>query len=697
MKPFRSSLPFLSACVLTPMVPQWALADSVDESTLDEIVVSADFRPTLASETAVSLTDIDAATMDARGAEHLEDVLGLAPNVNLSAGASRGQFFQIRGMGSRSQFNAPINPSVGLIIDGVDFSRTGGAATLFDMESVEVLRGPQGTRFGSNGLAGTINLQSKAPTDQVEAHAQLGLADYNTRDLGVAVGGALVEDKLLGRLSVFSHQSDGYMKNDYLNRRNTQEQDETTLRGKLSWLASDDLTIDLSYLYLNIDNGYDAFTLDNSRTSVSDDPGQDQQHTHALSIKSQWEADERFLVETEWTYLNSDIIYSYDADWGYAGQFDDALYPYVGTQRFDRARDNASAEIRLVSNPEGRIFNKSTDWVVGIYRINQDESFKETSDYGVFGTPPVLSGDYLTQNSSVYGQLDTHLTDKLTLVTGARVEYFKAKYDDNTALSIHTGEVLFGGKLGLNYQVTPEHLLFTSLSRGYKAGGVNNTAALPTDQRDFETEYNLTLELGAKSRWLDDRLTTDLTLFYTQRRDAQVNEYVQIGPQFISYTDNAAKATHQGIEASLDWLVSYDVRLMASVGLLDAEFDRYAPNGESMKGRDVAHAPNYTYSLGSEVYLTDAWTLRANVEGKDAFYFSDNHDARSKSYATVNASAQYVQGEWSVTLWARNLFDKDYYTRGFYFGNNPANGYQDERYVQYGEPRMVGLTLAYDY
>ena len=291
-----------------------------DDHDLPAMVVSADFRPATALETPVSLTTIDEEIIEARNAQHIEEILNLAPNVNVSSGASRGQYYQIRGIGERSQFNAPLNPSVGLIIDGVDFSRTGGAGTLFDVESVEILRGPQGTKFGTNALAGTINLRSKEPTEEFQVHAEAGLAEYNTHNLGLAVGGALIENSLLGRASIYSHQSDGYMDNDFLGRDNTQNHDEVTARGKLKWLAANNLTVDLSYLHLNIDNGYDAFTLDNSRNSLSDDPGEDKQRTNALALKTDWQPNDAVIIQTEATYAKSDITYSYDVDWGFDGQ-----------------------------------------------------------------------------------------------------------------------------------------------------------------------------------------------------------------------------------------------------------------------------------------------------------------------------------------------------------------------------------------
>jgi outer membrane receptor protein involved in Fe transport len=667
----------------------------VTPQDLPTLIVSADFRPATALETPISLTTLDAETIESRGAQHIEDVLNLAPNVNISSGASRGQYFLIRGIGERSQFAAPLNPSVGLVIDGIDFSRTGGAATLFDIESVEVLRGPQGTKFGTNALAGSINMQSTQPTEDFDLHFETGIAEYGTRNIGIAVGGALVENTLLGRGSIYSHDSDGYMDNDFLNRDDTQKHDEVTARGHLKWLASDDLTVDFNILHLDIDNGYDAFTLDNSRTSQSDQPGQDKQQTTAFALKTDWQASNAVKVQTAITYVDSDITYSYDADWGYVGQFDDSLWPYVGFEEFKRERNNYSFELRALSDEAGRIFNGSTNWTIGLYHLRQDEDFSQDSDFGDYGAT-YLAGNYETKNTALFGQLDTYLSDKLTLVTGARVEYFEADYSDSNDLDINPDEVLFGGKIGLNYQASDNQLFYTSLSRGYKSGGVNNNASLTPSQREIETEYMWSLEAGIKSKWLEGNLITNVSAFYMKRKDAQVKDSTAIGVQFIDFIDNAAEADHIGIEADFDWLVNDKLRLMGSLGLLDAEFEDY-DNPPVTSGRRTAHAPSYQFSLGGEVYLNNNWTFRTNVEGKDEFYYSNSHNEKSNSFALVNASLDYARNNWKLSLWGRNLFDKDYYTRGFYFGNDPAIGYEATNYVQYGDPRVVGLTFTYDY
>lgn len=674
-----------------------ALAEEPESSVMmPDFVVSADFRPTEAAETPVSLTEIDEATIEARNAQHLESVLNLAPNVNVSSGSSRGQFYQIRGIGERSQFNAPLNPSVGLVIDGIDFSRTGGAATMFDIESVEILRGPQGTKFGTNALAGTIFLRSKEPTEEFDMQAQAGVGNYDSRNLGIAVGGPLIDNTLLGRISIYGHQSDGYMENEYLDRDDTMEQDELTLRGKLRWLVHEDLTLDFSYLHLDIDNGYDAFTLDNSRHSQANEPGRDQQNTHALALSADWQVSDALILQSDISALDSDITYSFDVDWSHPGQFDPALNPRAIFNQYDRERDNYAIDVRALSDDAGRIFGGTTDWTLGLYHIDQDEHFDQSSNGA-----RVVEGDYDTLNTALYTQFDVHLSESLTLIAGARLEKFDAEYRDSDNLRINTDEVLKGGKIGLNYQANEDHFLYTSFSRGYKSGGVNNDDGLTLGQRKFDSEYNYTLEAGIKSFWLEGDLMTSLAVFYTDRQDAQIKSSTLVGANdFVTYIDNAASAIHQGIEASADWLITDEVRILATLGYLDAKFEDYAGNGGDMEGRQVAHAPEYTYSLGTEYYLNNEWTLRANIEGKDDFYFSDSHNAKADAYSILNASADYTQGNWSLVLWARNLLDEEYATRGLYFDNNPTGGYQlnaPERYIQHGEPRVFGVTLKYDY
>jgi outer membrane receptor protein involved in Fe transport len=696
------------------MTSAFFIADATAETNSTELpsmIVSADFRPSQNYDAAVSISSIDDGVIRDRGAQHIEDILNLTPNVNISSGASRGQYFQIRGIGERSEFKAPLNPSVGLFIDGIDFSRTGGAATLFDIQRVEILRGPQGTQYGANGMAGTINLFSTQPSNEFDIKFQSTLADYNTRTVGVAVGGPLAKDKLLGRFSVHSHQSDGYMENAFLGKDNTQNRDEITARGHLKWLVSTALTVDLNIFHLNTDNGYDAFTLDNSRTTQSDQPGEDSQHTNAFSLKTDYRASDKVQLQSNLTYSKSDLVYSYDDDWSHKTQFPSSSYPYSGFDEYMRERENYSAELRALSNENGRIFSDTTDWTVGLFIAKQRQDLDRkyfsnevtSSAVDIFRT----TNTYETYNSALYGQLDTAITEKLTLITGLRAEYWEADYKDSDGLTDSPNEMMYGGKIGLKYQINTDHMAYGSVSKGYKAGGINVDPKLDEKYRSFDTEQLWNIEAGLKSFWLDRQLKTAITAFYMLRRDAQVKSSLQYpkddgSPGFVDYLENAAQGRNMGIELEADWLITEKFRALASVGLLKAVYDDYdnpelQSQGIKMKGRRQAHAPAYQFSLGGEYYITQDWTLRTNIEGKDEFYYSNSHNEKSSAFSIVNASLEYVKNNWTISMWGRNLFDKDYYTRGFFFGIDPSVGYDDRKYVQYGDPRVVGMTLTYDY
>ncbi|GAA0426862.1 TonB-dependent receptor [Cocleimonas flava] len=700
---FSLALTSVSASILV-LAPLLSSVSVNAADVLEEVTVTADFRPTTLEESTASISVVTEEEITKRGAQHIEDTLNAAPNVNMASGASRSRFFQIRGIGERSQFISPINPSVGLYIDGMDFSRSGGSATLFDVDQIEVIRGPQGTKYGANALAGIINIHSTEPTNERSGKIEATLGNYGKQSLGIAAGGPLIKDKLLGRFSLHTNQSDGFMENDFLDRDDTADRDEFTGRGHLKWLANDDLTVDLKVLHLDIDNGYDAFTFDNSRTTLSDEPGKDTQKTDAISLKALLDINSSVALEASASYSDSDLGYSYDEDWGYVGQFSEDLYPYSSFDEYLRNRKNTSIEGRLLSNEDGRIFNDKTDWVVGLYHAKKEEGLTRKYTY--------LESDFLsqydTENTALYGQLDTEINDKLKLITGLRVEKWKADYTDSNDNKINVDETLHGGKLGLEYELNDNHLASTSISRGYKAGGVNTDGTLPENLLDFDTEYLWNFEVGVNSSYLDDALTTRITAFYAKRKDQQVrSSIVELredgSTDFTDYIGNAAKGSNYGIEAELHWKVNDKWRLKTSLGLLQAKFDEYTDpqstaNGLDLAGRDQAHAPNYQYSLGAEYSITPKLTAGVTLEGKDGFYFSDRHNARAKAYSLINANLSYKKGDWTATLWGRNLTDKDYDVRGFgSFGNNPGNGYITETYTQKGEPRTVGLTVSLDF
>src|SRR6186713_2388865 len=165
------------------------IAGAADDEVLQQVVVTASLREQTLQQTPASVTVLDSSTLQAAGEQHFEDVLSLVPNLNWAGGTSRPRYFQIRGIGEREQYEGAPNPSVGFLIDDIDFSGIGMAATLFDVSQVEVLRGPQGTRYGANALAGLISVRSAEPADQFGARVEASAADYGTGSLGAVITG----------------------------------------------------------------------------------------------------------------------------------------------------------------------------------------------------------------------------------------------------------------------------------------------------------------------------------------------------------------------------------------------------------------------------------------------------------------------------------------------------------------------------
>jgi outer membrane receptor protein involved in Fe transport len=164
---------------------------STDQQSLDEVVVTAELRDRNLQNLPASATVLDAHTLEIAGVQHFQDVLNLIPNLNWAAGTSRPRYFQLRGIGELEQWQGAPNPSVGFLIDGIDFSGVGMPATLSDVERIEVLRGPQGTAYGANALAGLIAVSTRAARRQPDASADVLFGDYGTLGVNGVLGGPL--------------------------------------------------------------------------------------------------------------------------------------------------------------------------------------------------------------------------------------------------------------------------------------------------------------------------------------------------------------------------------------------------------------------------------------------------------------------------------------------------------------------------
>jgi iron complex outermembrane recepter protein len=689
MRMKRSLATAVSICALCGSAIVYAAA--APDDSIEEIIVTGEFRsdPLDALPSSISVaTEAQIASLEA---QHLEQVLGMMPNVNAASGASRARYFQIRGIGETGQFIAPLNPSVGTIIDHVDFSGIATVSTLYDVRQVEVFRGPQGTLYGANALAGLINVTTNDPTKVPEAGVTVEGGDYDTRSIGGYVSGPL-SDSVEGRLAIQQYDSNGYVRNHFLNRDDTNDYDELTIRGKLHWQANDETSFDFTAGYIDIDNGYDAFSLNNSRNTISDQPGKDMQKSQYGSVIATFTQPRTFLIEAIVSHADSDIEYGYDEDWTFVG-FDPN--GYSSTDLYRRDWNTSSAELRFISNDEGRLFADSTDWAVGVYTLKQDEQLHRVY---TFITPDFTSA-FRIQRAAVFGQTETHLSDATNLTVGLRLERHDANYHDVDGLKFEPNDDLWGGRVALSHLIQTNTMVYGSLSRGYKSGGFNTDGTLDADLRQFDPETLYNAEIGVKGNWRDDSLVGRLALFYMWRDDMQVDtSQIRMRPdgssEFIEFTSNASKGDNYGIEAELRFRPTQRVELFGSLGLLSSEYRDFVNGaGQELDGRQQAQAPSYQFFASAQYTLPSGWFANAAVEGKDAYYFSDSDSFQSKPYELAHLSVGIRRDKWGVTGWMHNIFDKEYAVKGYFFGNDPRTDFAPAGYTQLGEPRRVGVTV----
>jgi len=677
---------------------------------IEEVVVTAGFRDNELMSTPASITVIDETTIRDRAARHLETVLNTAPNVNYSSGGSRARFLQVRGVGDLEQFVDPKHfPSVGITVDDINLGGTANAGMLFDAQQVEILRGPQGTRFGGSALAGMVNIRSNGPTESLEGYIDVGMGNYGSWNVGGVISGPL-NDTVTGRLAVQQNKSDGYIDNVFLGRNNTNGYDETSVRAVLHLDPSDRSAYSLTALYFDGRNGYDAFSLDNSQDTLSDEPGHDNQESLALAGSAEWQIGESSTLQAVATWLESDLEYGFDEDWTFVGICDGTLCDPVfdlfsNTDNYLRDRNEVSLDIRLLHNSPGA----DTQYVVGIYAQQRDEDLHREY-YGDFFSV------YEAERRAIYGQVETAVTERLTLTAGARYERFDDNYEDTFDFQSSSDDSLTSGELTLTYQAAASSLLYATLSRGTKAGGVNTEASanLPFMQPVFQafmqprlrvdTETLLNRELGLKGAYLDNRLALRAAVFHMERDDAQLESWMWDGVNFlwIGFLDNV-DGSNWGAEIELNYQISRQVELFGSLGWLETEveeittFDLNLDDFITRYDIDQAKSPEWQFNLGTNLAFSDRLSARLELEGRDDSFYGYYHAESVDSYILMNASLRYRLGRTELQLWGRNLTDEDYAVHGLYFGNDPRKGWVNESYYQYGEPRVVGISARYSF
>ncbi len=692
--------------------------EPIDEADADVVVVTSGLREQrLAIDVPSSITVLEEKDIVDEGGAQFEDIMYAVPNLNWSGATSRPRYFQIRGIGDQEEFQGAPNASVGFLIDDIDLSGLGMAATLWDVQQVEVLRGPQGTRYGANALAGLIYVKSNDPTREFQAGGQASLGTDNAWTMGAYASGPVTKDKrLLYRASLQMHNQDGFRENTYLGVSDTNARDERTGRFKLRWTPVDALRIDLTYMHANLANGYDAWTLDNNGfETITDQPGIDSARTNAGAMKLSWWMGDVARLTSLTTVGQTLHQHAFDGDWANpdywaektcqnweTGEDEPCQYDYWWDKQADRF--TVSQELRITSEEGGRLFADTTEWLAGFYMLHNQEHNDLESFYNGFEDVFLIS-DYKATNLAGFADLDSRI-GPVALSAGVRVEHRLSEYEDDAGEAFDPNETMWGGHVTFTGFIGDHSRPYVRAARGYKAGGFN--MGLPevlSEHKTFGSEVLYNFEAGYKGYWLGGDLTTNAAVFYMDRINQQVEASVQDpdSPQnFFLYTNNAGRSNSFGGEFEIHARPLGWMELDGALGLLHAEYKDYSfENGDGtstdLDGRGLAHAPTWNFFAAATFRAPFGLFGRVSVSGMDRFYYSDSHDFQSDAWAKVNLKVGYEGRNWGLYAWARNVFDARYGVRGFYFGNDPSEGWAANQYVRYGDPQQFGVTGRIDF
>jgi len=697
----------LASAVLTTAPAQTAVQPASTDSTpvkLEPVRVTADLWASPLARIPASVSVYDDAALRSGAVRHFGDLVDQIPNLTWTGGTSRPRYLQIRGIGENSQFEGETPDSaVRFLVDDLDFTGLGTIGSTFDVSQAEVLRGPQAGAFGANAAGGVVRLVTNAPTPFWTGRAEATVGGDALRTGSFAIGGPLIAsnpEKLMMRVAVQQSDSDGFRHNVTLNR-DTNARDELTARLRLTWNPNRLWRWEAAVVAADFDNGFDEFALDNNGSKTfSDQPGRDAQKSVAASLRGTYAGWDGVRFSTVTSGAHTRSVYSYDDDWTAAS--------YMGFSNLARSRWVVNQELRLDSEPDATAANWVKRWTLGAFYSDVGEWSRYTDEdpWDLRG----LKTTYHAKNTALFGQIQHDLTPATHLIVGLRGERIdlsgdglKTRYEKwsgnlRTPVSIAPSfdDTLVGGKLTLEHDLSDHELGFVSLTRGYKAGGINVDARIDVtaDPLTYDTETLWNWEAGLRGHWFG-QLTGEVTAFYTQRQDTQVRDSAGFGGNYRFFTDNGGDSHVYGLEASGAYALTKAWSLRGSLALMRSELERFTlSNGNTGGGRVLANTPRYGYTLGLRYDEGRGFFGSADLIGRAKQFDSNNQNESRRAFRVVNASVGYAWDRWTFTVWAKNLLDEEYDKRVYFFGNEDPD-YIETRYEDRADPRQIGVTAAY--
>jgi iron complex outermembrane receptor protein len=706
----------LPAAITTNAATGAASDDQVDG--IEEVVVTARKREERLQNVPISITAFSGKGLALRSFTDLSQIADATPNMQFTVGSSaagngnEANVF-IRGIGQRDG-QITSDAGVGIYVDGVYLARAqGGVLDLLDIERIEVLRGPQGTLFGKNTIGGAINIITSLPGEEFGGKMQATMGRFHRVDIDGIVNFPLVENRLFAKLAFASRDRDGYIKRVLTGERDS-NQNRQTVRGALRWLASENIEAvfradytrqrerGIGYTPLSIPGSF-LTALWNIATGdtfdsrwVPDDPYKTFATGQSINNSDTWGMSLTLDWDLEWGRVRSITAYR-NISFKYVSDADGSPVPLSDNDPSLVNGDQFSQEIQL----SGLSFGNRLTWLAGLYYFTETPVQADANRIarGLFealeAAPGLLLGpfggagnpanawldimaDTVTRESndtySAFFQGTFSVTQKLSLTAGARYNYEKKNYSF-TQVYPRTGETVldltrqnswssFTPRFEIGYQVTPDHLLYATVSRGFKMGGFNPNPSSASAAEPYDEEFVWSYEAGFKTQWFRDRLRLNGSLFLNDYSNIQLLT-TRLDPAIgmLVLVKNGGNARIKGFELELTARPTTGLDFSASVGYLNAKYTKLREGTFITKDMDLPQAPKWTVNLSGQYAapLANAGTLTMRVDYQYVDDFisdpENNPITRQKGFSTVNARLSYSppSGNWQASLFGTNL------------------------------------------
>lgn len=722
------------------------LASSPGHAQLEEIIVTAQKRQESLQDVPISVA---AVTGDSIARANITSIQGIkVPNVQIDnfTNTPNGAVMTIRGIGVVEPDPYAGN-TVGIMLDGVpqQFNMT-SLLDLFDIERVEVLRGPQGTLFGANTTGGVINVITEQPTGEFGGKVRATLGNWNRRDLSAAVNFPIIEGLLAGKVTVQHHERDGWVKN-IIDGSDMGYQDTQAVRGSLLWTPSANLDITWTNEYVQREYG-SPIVVNGSSPGDATYVAEGVQGMYANpcpDFNDRCVAPSRYYSASQVDDLGELETYAstLTVNWSDTGLGD--IVAITGYKQFDVREDTDQDGTPLFKDDtqretDGWQFSQEirSSFEVGEKMDMIAGAFFSSTHYEHFQNFrinfPGLEAAGLRQenpqeqdnwSASLFAQSYYQLTDKLRLTTGLRYTHEDTEMD--AAIDFYAGSTGFndgfllpppstfgakgddtwdnvGGKIGLDYQLTEDLMLYASYARGFKSGGFVGRLGIPQDIGPYDPEYVDTYEVGMKGDFLDSRLRSNVTLFHSSYDDMQLAQIYFVGAVQGNTILNAGKSKIQGAEMELTAIPVDGLTLNLNVGYLDSEFDEFSPPNpatgqlQDFSGYRLQNTPEWSVSTNAGYEFEIAGGMASAfiefTHVADKYLTSLDNSPRTvvQEMNLLNANLEWspASENWRFILWGKNLQDKRYIASAF-----EALG--TVRFVNYAPPREFGVTVQYDF